>query len=324
MSKPTPIPALMRIPTALVKPGRNARKHLGDVEELAMSIKEGGQEEPITVHDCGNGTYEVHEGHRRLAAIQLIKYPYVLAVLRRRFDDAERLTKQVKIHAQRQAFDPMDEALAFHELMFKHNHSREKIAREIGKRPEYVRDRIALTRLTPEEQDLVRRGRLPVGEAVLRVADRRAELIGQARPARRRTTRPFQKQAGTTPGNTKPATTKQTFAPAAATGGTSAVPVIALCGAARFAPAYEAAAREFTLAGHPVLTPTFLDDAAITTRQMEVLRAVHRRMIALADEVLVINPDGYIGDGTAEDIAYAEELGKLVRFLVPVDVAAAA
>ncbi|MCX5070926.1 ParB/RepB/Spo0J family partition protein [Micromonospora lupini] len=323
MSNPTAISALLRIPAHLVKPGRNVRTDLGDVTELAMSIKDDGQEEPITVHDCGDGTYEVHEGHRRLAAIQLIKYPYVLAIVRRRFDDAERLTKQVKIHAQRQSFNPMDEALAFHELMFAHNYSREQIARSIGKRPEYVRDRIALTRLTPEEQDLVRRGRLPVGEAVLRVADRRAEWTGRTEPARRRSNWPSRPRTSTTPGNTKPTVEKPASLPAAAPG-TVELPVIALCGAARFAADYEAAAQEFTLAGHPVLAPVFLDDEAVTTRQMEVLRMVHRRMIALADEVVVVNPDGYIGDDTAKDIAYAEELNKPLRYLVPVDVPAAA
>lgn len=199
MSEPTLIPALLRIPTELVKPGRNARTDLGDVTELAMSIAAIGMQEPMTVHDLGDGTFEVHEGHRRLAAAQLARVPHVIAMLRPRFDDADRLQRQLAIHAQRLAFDPMDEAHAFHALMFQHNQTREQVARAAGKTPAYVRDRIALTRLTPDEQAKVRSGRLPIGEALLRVAGRRAEQTGGPRPAPARQTAPRQAPAAYRP-----------------------------------------------------------------------------------------------------------------------------
>ncbi|WP_431976023.1 ParB/RepB/Spo0J family partition protein [Micromonospora haikouensis] len=309
MTEVRAVGAVLAIPTELVRPGSNARADIGDVTELAMSIKEDGQEEPITVYERGDGTYGVHEGHRRLAAIQKIHAPYVVAIVRRGLDDAHRLTKQVKIHAHRAAFNPMDEALAFHELMFRHGRTREEIARTIGKRPEFVRDRIALTRLTPAEQDLVRAGRLPVGEAVLRVASRRAELTGQPAPrsasrARRRTS---------TSAAHRPPARVQPAAPAP-----DGPPVITLCGPLRFEDAFRVAIRRLAFAGHPTFAPAFPvpGKPAPTAEERAVLRARHMRMIALADEILVINPGGYVGEDTAAEIAHAQQLGKPVRYLV--------
>ena len=47
------------------------------------------------------------------------------------------------------------------------------------------------------------------------------------------------------------------------------------------------------------------------------LDALHRHRINLADEVLVLNVGGYIGTSTAAEIAYAQALGKPVRYLEP-------
>lgn len=46
-----------------------------------------------------------------------------------------------------------------------------------------------------------------------------------------------------------------------------------------------------------------------------MLEALHLRKIDLADEVLILNVGGYIGTGTAREIAYAGRQGKRVRFL---------
>ena len=39
----------------------------------------------------------------------------------------------------------------------------------------------------------------------------------------------------------------------------------------------------------------------------------------LADEVLILNVNGYIGESTARELAYARSLGKPVRFLEDAD-----
>ncbi|HLB37442.1 MAG TPA: hypothetical protein VJL31_12800, partial [Gemmatimonadales bacterium] len=51
----------------------------------------------------------------------------------------------------------------------------------------------------------------------------------------------------------------------------------------------------------------------------EKMDALHLRKIDLADQVLVVNVGGYIGDSTRREIAYAHSLGKSVRYLEPVE-----
>ncbi|MFD5516329.1 hypothetical protein [Streptomyces sp. NPDC127066] len=41
---------------------------------------------------------------------------------------------------------------------------------------------------------------------------------------------------------------------------------------------------------------------------------LHHRKIDLADEILVVNPGGYIGESTRREIAYARSLGKTIRY----------
>ena len=42
---------------------------------------------------------------------------------------------------------------------------------------------------------------------------------------------------------------------------------------------------------------------------------MHKRKIDMADEIYVINVDGYIGDSTRSEIEYAHAIGKTVRYL---------
>ncbi|GHD52192.1 hypothetical protein GCM10010335_64320 [Streptomyces galbus] len=47
------------------------------------------------------------------------------------------------------------------------------------------------------------------------------------------------------------------------------------------------------------------------------LDTLHHRKIDLADEVLIVNPDGYIGESTRREIDYARRLGKPIRYTHP-------
>ncbi len=45
------------------------------------------------------------------------------------------------------------------------------------------------------------------------------------------------------------------------------------------------------------------------------LGSVHFQKIRMADEVYIVDPGGYVGESTRREIAYAESLGKPVRYL---------
>ena len=103
--------------------------------------------------------------------------------------------------------------------------------------------------------------------------------------------------------------------------------IVCLTGSTRFMNAYRQAERALALEGKIVLTVAFVtsdvDDGFInqvTSQQKAVLDQLHLRKIDLADEVLVLNVGGYIGESTTQEIAYARAKGKRIRFLEQVAV----
>lgn len=93
--------------------------------------------------------------------------------------------------------------------------------------------------------------------------------------------------------------------------------VVCLCGSTRFRSEYERAFREEEHAGRIALTvPCYKDDPCCKTDQeRDKLDRLHRAKIDLADEILVLSRDGYIGESTKREIEYTISLGKRVRWL---------
>lgn len=103
--------------------------------------------------------------------------------------------------------------------------------------------------------------------------------------------------------------------------------IVCLCGSTRFWRAFQQAGLSETMAGKIVLSigaASGTDDEhfgnlprAEYDRIKTMLDQLHMRKIDLCDEVLILNVDGYIGESTARELAYARKLGKLIRFLEP-------
>lgn len=93
--------------------------------------------------------------------------------------------------------------------------------------------------------------------------------------------------------------------------------VICLCGSTRFYKEFTEANLELTLQGYIVLSigcDTHHVDSQYTEAQKRSLDRLHKYKISLADEVLVLNVDGYIGESTKSEIEYATLSGKPVRY----------
>lgn len=102
--------------------------------------------------------------------------------------------------------------------------------------------------------------------------------------------------------------------------------IVCLVGSCRFYKHFIRHAFEQSLAGRIVLTIQFAPDTAeeghhamagITPMQKEMLDQLHRAQVDLADEILVINPAGYVGDSTRALITHAVETDKKIRYMVP-------
>lgn len=99
--------------------------------------------------------------------------------------------------------------------------------------------------------------------------------------------------------------------------------IVCLCGSTRFGQAFHEANLKETLAGRIVLSigvdtksdADLLLAGELTQDDKERLDELHLRKIDLADEILVLNVGGYIGQSTAREIAYAIDHNKPIRWL---------
>lgn len=100
--------------------------------------------------------------------------------------------------------------------------------------------------------------------------------------------------------------------------------VICLCGSTRFTEQMLIKQWELTKQDHVILSWCALPDSYFKGSHIgdaegitEIVDEVHKRKIDLSDEILVINVNGYIGDSTKSEIAYAIEHNKPVNWLYP-------
>ncbi len=95
--------------------------------------------------------------------------------------------------------------------------------------------------------------------------------------------------------------------------------IVTLCGSTRFKEQFMQAQKELTLQGCIVISVGLFGhagDAEVWTEGTKaMLDDMHLRKIDLADEIFIINVDGYIGESTRREIAYAKQTGKPVRYL---------
>lgn len=94
--------------------------------------------------------------------------------------------------------------------------------------------------------------------------------------------------------------------------------IVCLCGSTRFKEAFEKAMRDETLKGNIVLSVGLfghLEGLDMSGDTKKMLDQLHLRKIDLADEVLILNVGGYIGESTKREEAYAKENKKSVRYL---------
>lgn len=100
--------------------------------------------------------------------------------------------------------------------------------------------------------------------------------------------------------------------------------IVCLCGSTRFWRTFQEAGLRETLAKKIVLSigaASGTDDdhfGNLPKAQYDAIKEdldqLHLRKIELADEILVLNVDGYIGPSTARELGYARRLGKVIRF----------
>lgn len=94
--------------------------------------------------------------------------------------------------------------------------------------------------------------------------------------------------------------------------------VITLCGSMRFREEFERLEAELTLAGHIVLTPAALvPSTGLDVEERARLGRTHLQKVVMADEVVIVNVGGYVGESTRREIEHARSRGVAVSYLEP-------
>jgi len=98
--------------------------------------------------------------------------------------------------------------------------------------------------------------------------------------------------------------------------------IVCLCGSTRFVDTFNEWRKILTLEGKIVLSIELVlpqtereDPQHSNFQAKKMLDELHLRKIDLADEVMILNVGGYIGESTTRELKYAVSLGKSVKFL---------
>ena len=95
--------------------------------------------------------------------------------------------------------------------------------------------------------------------------------------------------------------------------------VVTLCGSTKFKEDFMRVQKELTLQGYIVISIGLFghsgDNEVLTEGTKEMLEDMHKRRIDMADEIYVINKEGYIGSSTLSEIAYAESKGIPINYM---------
>jgi len=124
---------LVFVPLGCIEPDPNQpRKNLGDLTELAESIREQGLIQPLVVEGIALGRYRLVAGGRRLAACRQLGLETVPCLVRT-VAEQSRLALQLIENLHRQNLHPLEEARAFQRLMNEFNLSQRELAQRLGK-----------------------------------------------------------------------------------------------------------------------------------------------------------------------------------------------
>lgn len=93
--------------------------------------------------------------------------------------------------------------------------------------------------------------------------------------------------------------------------------VVTLCGSMRFQNEMMEIAEKLAREGECVLTPVYMvmKDCEISEEEVKRLKLEQFKRIELANEVFVVNVDGYVGESTMAEIEFAKRNGKRVRWM---------
>lgn len=134
------------------------------LDELAESIRQNGVIQPLIVRRLEGGQFELIAGERRIKASRLAGLDEVPVVILDTGAD-KNLELALVENIQREDLNPIEEALAYKQLMERYHYTQEQCAERVGKDRSTVANAIRLLNLSEEIRGYIIEGRLSMGHA---------------------------------------------------------------------------------------------------------------------------------------------------------------
>lgn len=140
------------------------------IDELADSLRDHGQLQPIGVRPTENGHYEVVYGARRTRAAHRLGWTEIDAVITETHDDQTTAARKLIENVQRADLTPVEEAYGLQQLIADAEIDIRQLQRQTGKGREWIRSRLDILQMPEDIQAAVQAGAL--GLAVARTLGR--------------------------------------------------------------------------------------------------------------------------------------------------------
>lgn len=165
---------------SLIEPNREQpRKDFNEemLQELADSIKQYGVLQPLLVKKKGD-YYEIIAGERRWRAAKLAGLKEVPVVIRE-YSKQESMEIALIENVQREDLNPIEEALAYQQLISEFGLKQEEIAARVSKSRATITNSMRLLKLDSRVQELLMRGDISNGHAraILAVEDHDEQFL---------------------------------------------------------------------------------------------------------------------------------------------------
>lgn len=157
------------VPIELIRPNAAQPRKAFDAQELqslADSIRSRGVIQPIVVRPRKDkdGEFEIVAGERRWRAAQLASLHQVPVIVRN-LGDNEVYELAVIENVQRADLNPIEEAMAYHELSVRGSRNQTEVANLVGKSRVHVTNTVRLLELPLSVREHLIEGRLSAGHA---------------------------------------------------------------------------------------------------------------------------------------------------------------
>lgn len=135
----------------------------GALAELAQSIAEHGLLQPILVRPSGDG-FEIIAGERRWRAAQRAQLHRIPAIVRESGDDTSAELALIE-NIQREDLNAIEEAQGYRQLIERHGHKQDAVARLVHKSRSHVANLLRLLELPDSVQQMLLRNDISMGHA---------------------------------------------------------------------------------------------------------------------------------------------------------------